>query len=52
MCAEPTPRSLVMPGPGAEGLRFRIDPLDSDADLEGVLEVEAESFTNPWTNEM
>lgn len=30
-----------------------IEPLgDAAADLEGVLEVERESFTNPWTREM
>ena len=31
---------------------FWIDPLDGEADLDGVLDVEAESFTNPWTREM
>jgi ribosomal-protein-alanine N-acetyltransferase len=36
----------------ADPLRFWIDPLDGDPDLEGVLSVEAESFTNPWTREM
>jgi ribosomal-protein-alanine N-acetyltransferase len=29
-----------------------IDRLEGDADLEGVLFVESESFTNPWTREM
>ena len=29
-----------------------IEPLADDTDLEGVLEVEAESFTNPWTRDM
>lgn len=29
-----------------------IEPLDGEPDLAGVLEVEAESFTNPWTREM
>ncbi|MEQ1896373.1 MAG: ribosomal protein S18-alanine N-acetyltransferase [Vicinamibacterales bacterium] len=29
-----------------------IGPLDDDEDLTGVLEVEAQSFTNPWTREM
>ena len=29
-----------------------IEPLDGDEDLNGVLDVEAESFTNPWTREM
>ena len=29
-----------------------IAPLEGDADLDGVLSVEAESFTNPWTREM
>jgi ribosomal-protein-alanine N-acetyltransferase len=33
-------------------LRYWIEPLADDGDLEGVLEVEAESFTNPWTREM
>jgi ribosomal-protein-alanine N-acetyltransferase len=29
-----------------------IDPLDGEEDLAGVLAVESESFTNPWTREM
>ena len=29
-----------------------IEPLVGERDLDGVLEVEAESFTNPWTREM
>ena len=32
--------------------RYWIEPLADDGDLEGVLEVEAESFTNPWTRDM
>jgi ribosomal-protein-alanine N-acetyltransferase len=32
--------------------RYWIEPLADDSDLDGVLEVEAESFTNPWTREM
>ena len=32
--------------------RFRIERLDGQDDLDGVLHVEAESFTNPWTREM
>ena len=31
---------------------FVIDALEGDEDLTGVLAVEAESFTNPWTREM
>src|ERR687898_3589538 len=31
---------------------YLIEPLGGDQDLTGVLEVEAESFTNPWTREM
>ena len=31
---------------------FWIEPFSGDADLDGVLEVEAESFTNPWTRDM
>lgn len=38
--------------PVADRPAFRIDPLEGDADLDGVLSVEAESFTNPWTREM
>ena len=32
--------------------RFWVEPLQGQDDLEGVLHVEAESFTNPWTREM
>ena len=32
--------------------RYWIDRFDGEADLDGVLEVEGESFTNPWTREM
>lgn len=32
--------------------RYWIEPLADEGDLEGVLEVEAESFTNPWTRDM
>ena len=31
---------------------YWIEPLADEQDLEGVLEVEAESFTNPWTRDM
>jgi [ribosomal protein S18]-alanine N-acetyltransferase len=31
---------------------YWIDRLDGDHDLDGVLFVESESFTNPWTREM
>ncbi|OFW17407.1 MAG: ribosomal-protein-alanine N-acetyltransferase [Acidobacteria bacterium RIFCSPLOWO2_12_FULL_67_14] len=31
---------------------YWIEPLADEADLDGVLEVEAESFTNPWTRDM
>ena len=31
---------------------FRIELLEGESDLEGVLEVERESFTSPWTREM
>lgn len=31
---------------------IRIDALAGEEDLTGVLEVESESFTNPWTREM
>ncbi len=32
--------------------RYWIERLDGEPDLAGVLEVEAESFTNPWTRDM
>ena len=32
--------------------RYWIEPLVDDRDLEGVIEVEAASFTNPWTRDM
>lgn len=31
---------------------YVIEPLEDDGDLEGVLEVESESFTSPWTRDM
>jgi ribosomal-protein-alanine N-acetyltransferase len=40
-----------MTEPSADS-RFWIEPFAGEADLDGVLEVEAESFTNPWTREM
>jgi ribosomal-protein-alanine N-acetyltransferase len=41
-----------MPEPSADSIGFWIDPLAGEADLDGVLAVEAESFTNPWTKQM
>jgi ribosomal-protein-alanine N-acetyltransferase len=41
-----------MAAPDPRPLSFRIDPLGGDDDLDGVLAVEAESFTNPWTRDM
>lgn len=32
--------------------RYWIEPLADDRDLEGVIEVEVVSFTNPWTRDM
>jgi ribosomal-protein-alanine N-acetyltransferase len=36
----------------SSGPQFWIEPLAGEPDLDGVLQVEAESFTNPWTREM
>ena len=36
----------------SDAFRFWIDPLAGESDLDGVLAVESESFTNPWTKEM
>ena len=33
-------------------MNFSIEPLVDERDLDGVLEVEDESFTNPWTRDM
>lgn len=33
-------------------LDWRVEPLRSAADLDGVLAIEEASFTNPWTREM
>ena len=38
--------------PAGEPRPYWIDRLDGDQDLEGVLVVESESFTNPWTRDM
>lgn len=38
--------------PRAEAPAFWIERLEGDEDLDGVLAVEAESFTNPWTRAM
>lgn len=32
--------------------RYWVEPLGDDTDIDGVLEVEAESFSNPWTRDM
>lgn len=40
-----------MPDP-ADSPPYQIEPLVEREDLDGVLHVEAESFTNPWTREM
>ena len=36
----------------AERTAHWVEPLESDADLDGVLAVEAASFSNPWTRAM
>ena len=41
-----------MPEHSGSTVRYWIDPLDGDEDLDGVLAVEDESFSNPWTKEM
>jgi ribosomal-protein-alanine N-acetyltransferase len=41
-----------MPDYSGSTLQYWIDPLDGEDDLDGVLAVEEESFTNPWTKEM
>jgi ribosomal-protein-alanine N-acetyltransferase len=51
MSDEPTPNSPGTRVPDNES-GYRIDRLDGDQDLDGVLFVESESFTNPWTREM
>ena len=42
-----------MHDPSADALRrYWIDRLDGEEDLSGVLAVEEETFTNPWTRDM
>jgi ribosomal-protein-alanine N-acetyltransferase len=41
-----------MPAVSASVSDYWIEPLAGDQDLDGVLAVEAESFTNPWTRDM
>ena len=41
-----------MPDPSPNPPRYWIEELQGERDLDGVLDVEAESFTNPWTREM
>jgi len=36
----------------SDAFHFWIDALAGESDLDGVLAVESESFTNPWTKEM
>jgi ribosomal-protein-alanine N-acetyltransferase len=38
--------------PSDRGPGYWIDRLDGEQDLDGILFVESESFTNPWTKEM
>lgn len=46
------PKSPAMLEPLASLPAYVIEPLEDERDLEGVLEVESESFTSPWTREM
>ena len=41
-----------MPEHSGSTVRYWVDPLEGEADLDGVLAVEEESFNNPWTREM
>jgi [ribosomal protein S18]-alanine N-acetyltransferase len=41
-----------MPAPAPDLPECWVDRLRDDRDLDGVLAVEAESFTNPWTRQM
>jgi [ribosomal protein S18]-alanine N-acetyltransferase len=41
-----------MPEHSGSTVRYWVDPLEGEEDLDGVLAVEEESFNNPWTREM
>lgn len=41
-----------MRDPSADPPRYWIDELEGERDLDGVLDVEAETFSNPWTRDM
>ena len=51
MSGAPMPNWPAMHEPDSSP-RFWIQPLEGQEDLDGVLHVESESFTNPWTREM
>ncbi len=46
------PSAREQPMRDSEAATYTIARLASEADLDAVLEIEAESFTNPWTREM
>jgi ribosomal-protein-alanine N-acetyltransferase len=50
-CGVPTPRWRATTVP-AEHLQFSVEPFEQERDLDGILLVEEESFTNPWTRAM
>lgn len=50
--ADSPDRSAVRGAGGSQPVQYWIERLETDVDLDGVLEVESESFTNPWTREM
>src|SRR6185295_14885791 len=52
MCEERMPNLPETRVPSDRGPSYWIERLDGDQDLDGVLYVESESFTNPWTREM
>jgi [ribosomal protein S18]-alanine N-acetyltransferase len=51
MCGVPTPRWRAITVP-ADPLLFSVEPFEREQDLDGILLVEEESFTNPWTRAM
>jgi len=52
MYGAPTSSSPAKPIVPGEPLSFSVEPFDKDHDLDGILLVEEESFTNPWTRAM
>ena len=51
-CDVPTPRWRATHRAALSISQFSVEPFEQERDLDGILLVEEESFTNPWTRAM